>query len=115
MKRSIIAGAGCAALFLAGCTSSQIASGVATATKYQQDIANACAIANASANDPAAILLAAAVPDVGSAVNLVKSSCTTEAALANLALNPLSVAWVGTLNTTIKSGGKVVPPAPVAP
>jgi len=100
---------------LSGCTSAQIASGVATASKYQQDVQNACAIASASANNPAAVLLGASVPAVAQAVNLVKASCSTEEAVASLVLSPTSVAWLGTLNTTITSKGKTVLPPPVAP
>ena len=102
-------------LALSACSSAQLANGVATASKYQQDVANACAVASVAANDPASVLLAANVAPVAQAINLVRGSCGTEEALAKIALDPLTVAWVGTLTTTIQSGGKVVPPAPVAP
>lgn len=100
---------------LTGCSTTQIASGIATADKYQSDVQKACMIASTSANDPAAVLLAASVPAVASAINLVKASCGTEESVASLVLSPTSVAWLGTLDTTITSKGAVVPPAPTAP
>jgi hypothetical protein len=104
-----------ACLALPACTSAQLASGVAQVSKYQSDVAQACAIASASASDPAAVLLQASVPEVAQAVNLIKASCSTEQAIASLVLSPTSVAWLGTLTTTIQSRGKVVLPPPVAP
>lgn len=98
-------------LALTSCTTAQ----VAQVDKYQQDVQTACSLAASSAADPAAVLLAANVPDVAKAVSLVAASCGTEKAVAALVLSPTSVAWLGTLVTTIKSGGKTVPPAPVAP
>ena len=100
---------------LPACTSAQVANDLAQASKYPAAVMNGCAIANASANDPAAILLQANVPSVAQAVNLIKASCSTEQAIASLVLSPTSVAWLGTLTTTINSGGKVVLPPPVAP
>lgn len=113
--RRFLALSAAAALLLTGCTSAQISGAVATADKYQADVQKACAIASASAADPAAILLQASVPSVAQAVNLVKASCSTEEAVASLVLSPTSVAWLGTLTTTIQTKGAVVPPAPVAP
>lgn len=98
------------ALGLAGCTSAQVASTVATVSKYQADVAAACSIAEGIATGPLA-----AIPVVSSAAALIHSGCDTEEAIASLALSPTSVAWLGTLVTTIKSKGAVVLPAPVAP
>ena len=100
---------------LAACSSAQIASDLAQANKYQSQVANACAIASASANDPGALLLQASVPAVAQAVKLIQASCGTEQAVASLVLSPTSVAWLGTLITTIQSGGKTVLPPPVDP
>jgi len=94
---------------LAGCTAAQIAQ----VSKYQSDVAAACSIASIAAADPLAVALQASVPAVAQAANLVKASCGTEQAIASLVLSPTSVAWINTLITTLKSGGKVVPPAPV--
>lgn len=99
-----------APLILAGCTTAQISQ----VSQYQQAVQNACTIASAAAADPLAAALVASNSDVASAVNLVKASCGTEEAVATLVLSPTSVAWVNTLTTTLKSGGKVVPPAPIS-
>lgn len=112
MWKRVIITASC--LALVGCTSAQIASGVATADKYQADVQAACSVANTAASNPAAALLSG-IPQVASAINLVKASCSTESAISSLVLSPTSVAWLETLITTINSKGAVVPPAPIAP
>lgn len=100
---------------LSACTTAQVASTVATVSKYQSDVASACSIASNAAADPLVLALQASVPDVAQAVSLIKASCSSEATIAALVLSPTSVAWLGTLTTTIKSGGKTVLPAPVSP
>lgn len=100
---------------LPACSTGQIASDISVASKYQSQVANACAIASASANDPGAVLLQASVPSVAQAAKLVQASCATEGAVASLVLSPTSVAWLGTLTTTIQSGGKTVLSPPVSP
>lgn len=96
---------------LTGCTSTQLQ----TAAKYQSAVQAACDTAKAAAATPLATLALATVPNVAQAANLVASSCTTEEQIAALVNSPLSVAWIGTLSTTLKTGGKVVLPPPVAP
>jgi len=90
---------------LAGCTTAQ----VAQVSGYQAAVQNACAIAEGEASGSAAL----AIPDVARAVMLAHAACDREEAIASLILSPTSVAWLNTLIETIKSGGKVVPPAPV--
>jgi hypothetical protein len=90
---------------LASCTTAQ----VAQVASYQAAVQNACAIAEGEASGSVAM----AIPDVARAVMLAHSACDREEAIASLILSPTSVAWLNTLITTIKSGGKVVPPAPV--
>jgi hypothetical protein len=90
---------------LVACTTAQIAK----VEGYQAAVQNACAIAEGEASGSAAL----AIPDVARAVMLAHSACDREEAIASLILSPTSVAWLNTLITTIKSGGKVVPPAPV--
>lgn len=101
-----IAFAGIVALVLSGC---------ATATKYQADVQAACDAAKAAAATPLATIAQATVPDVAQATNLVISSCTTEEQIAALVNSQTSVAWLGTLTTTLKTGGKTVLPPPVSP
>lgn len=97
---------GVSLLALSGCTTAQ----VAQATKYQQAVQNACSIATTAVGATVAIL----DPNVQAAAILVGSACNTEEAVASLVLSPTSVAWLNTLITTLKSNGKVVPPAPIA-
>lgn len=98
-----------ATLALTSCTSAQIASTETTVSKYQADVAAACSIATTAVGTTAAIL----DPNVQTAALLVGSACGTEEAVASLVLSPTSVAWLNTLITTLKSNGKVVPPAPI--
>lgn len=113
MTKFLITSVSC--LALVACTSAQIAATSATASKYQADVQAACNIAVAALNNPLATAAKDFVPAVAQAANLVTSSCTTEEQIATLVNSPTSVAWLGTLSTTIKTGGKTVPPAPVAP
>lgn len=100
-------------LALAGCTTAQIASVEATASKYQSAVVAACSTANALANAPGISLLTS-ISVVTQAVNLVKASCSTEEAIGALVLSPTSEAWLNTLITTISTKGKTVLPAPTA-
>lgn len=86
--------------------------GCATVAAYELQVRSACSQAVADTESPLG-LLAQTVPPVAVAVGLVEASCKTEAALATLIISPTAVAWVNTLITTIRSGGKVVPPAPI--
>ena len=111
MKNALISLA--IAVALSGCTSAQIASGVATASKYQADVVAACTVAQDAAS--AAGTLTLVVPQVAAAASLVSASCGSEEAIAKIVLDPLTVAWLGTLTTTLRTGGAVVPPPPVNP
>lgn len=89
-------------LMVIGCTAAEISS-------YETDVRNVCSIADGVVGDAIGT-----IPAVGSAVNLIKSSCDTEEAIQTLVSSPTSVAWVNTLITTVKSKGTVIPPAPIS-
>lgn len=90
-------------------TAPQVSAGAATANSYETAVRNACAIAKTAAAGAALL-----IPSVATAAVLVKSGCDSESAIAALVLSPESVAWVNTLIATLKSNGKVVPPAPLS-
>lgn len=100
---------GLVGMILTGCTGFQ-----SVVSKYETDVRNACLVFEAAANSPLGDL-ASSIPVVGSAISLGKSGCDTESAIQTLIGSPTSVAWIGTLVTTIQSKGTVVPPAPVDP
>lgn len=90
-------------------TPSQVSTGAATANSYETAVRTACAIAETAASSTALL-----IPSVAGAAVLTHSACDTESAIASLILSPESVAWVNTLIATLKSNGKVVPPAPIS-
>lgn len=72
---------------LAACTAPQ----VATATKYQADIAAACGVAMTLS------------PLAGPYAPWIVAGCSTEGAVAKLALDPTSLAWVNGLAAKVRS------------
>jgi hypothetical protein len=97
---------------LLGCSTGQIASVEKTIAPYETAVRNACNTFNSIVDSPIGSL-ATDIPVVSTAIALGKSGCGTEAAIQSLLTSPVSVAWVNTLSTTIKSSGKIVPPAPI--
>lgn len=74
---------------LGACTAAQ----VGTANRYQAEIAGACAVAMKLA------------PIAGQVAPWIVGGCATEAAIAKLALDPNSLAWVEGLAVKVKAKG----------
>ena len=83
-----------AVLFVGACTASQLA----TVNKVQNDVAAACTTAMSLA--PFATL---AGPAGASIAGYITAGCGTEAAVAKLATDPTSVAWVNGLVAQVKA------------
>lgn len=76
------------ALGLAGCAAAQ----VATTQSYQDKIAGACGVAMTLA------------PIAGPVTPWILGGCATEAAIARLALDPSSLAWINGLVVKARGG-----------
>lgn len=92
-----------AAVALAGCSTAQVASTQAVLTAIPADLAAACATASSAAAIAQATVKGGAANTVSNVASYVTAGCATGQAIATLAADPSSTAWVEGLTAQLKA------------
>lgn len=113
--KTILAGAALVAL-LTGCQNGPTAATtVQTAVTDTQtalaDVQKACNVATTALSVAQAVLKGGALDTVNAVGAYVTASCSTASAIATLAANPTSVAWLNTLASSIDTTAALAKPA----
>jgi hypothetical protein len=110
MKSIIIASLGFA--MLAGCSTTRLAQTQAVAAAIPADLAGACAIVNKNEGIASGVLKGGAANTVANVAPYIDSVCATSQAMAAVAADPTTVAWVNGLNSTVVTAiGSTAKPA----
>ena len=86
---------------LAACSTAQLAQTQAVITAVPSDVAGACAVVNKNEGIAQGVLKGGAANTVASVTPYIDSVCATSEAMAAVANDPTTAAWIKGLNATV--------------